>query len=90
MTTNSDSEGTNKLHSIKSASAFLGGISESTIRVWLWKSVLHRVKVGRRTMIRESELRALIHEEIAPAEMTCPAKGAAIRTAAPPPKDKTK
>lgn len=84
MTRKLDSAGPDKLHSIKSAAAFLGGISESTIRVWLWKSVLHRVKVGRRTMIRESELRALIHEEIAPAAIR-PGKGRDSSAPAPTP-----
>jgi hypothetical protein len=71
----SEAKRTDKLHSIKSAAEFLGVIAESTIRVWLWKSVLHRVKVGRRTLIRESELRALIHEEIVPADVPGPTKG---------------
>ena len=52
-----------KLHTVKSAAAFLGGISESAIRAWLYRGILHRVKVGRRTLVHESELRALIHEE---------------------------
>ncbi|HEX4032526.1 MAG TPA: helix-turn-helix domain-containing protein [Terracidiphilus sp.] len=49
-----------RLHSVSSAAALLGGISPSTIRDWLWKKRLTRVKVGRRTMVRESELLALI------------------------------
>jgi Helix-turn-helix domain len=52
-----------QLHSIESAGRFLGGISPSTIRVWLWRGTLTRIKIGRRTMIRESELRALIKPE---------------------------
>lgn len=52
-----------KLHTVKSAAEFLGGISESAIRAWLYRGVLRKAKVGRRTMVRESELRALIHEE---------------------------
>lgn len=45
-----------KLHSIKSAGELLGGVSEHTIKTWLRDRRLVRVKVGRRTMIRESEL----------------------------------
>lgn len=69
-----------RLHSIKSAAEFLGGVSESRIRVWLWREILQRVKVGRRTMLRESELLALIHEEIA---LSSPSdrQGAATHTA---------
>lgn len=52
-----------QLHSIESAGRFLGGISPSTIRVWLWRGRLTRIKIGRRTMVRESELRALIKPE---------------------------
>jgi len=49
-----------RLHSVPSAAALLGGISPSTIRDWLWKGRLTRIKIGRRTMVRESELLALI------------------------------
>jgi hypothetical protein len=51
-----------RLHSVESAAAFLGGISPSTIRDWLWRKRLTRIKVGRRTMVRESELLALIRK----------------------------
>jgi len=66
---------TDKLHSVESAAEFLGGLSPATIRAWLTQKKLHRVRVGRRTMVRESELLALIHEEIVPAAVSCPAKG---------------
>jgi hypothetical protein len=49
-----------RLHSIKSASKFLGGISAHTIRGWLRQGRLSRVKVGRRTMLSERELRRFI------------------------------
>ena len=52
-----------QLHSVESAAHFLGGISPSTIRVWLWRGRLTRIKIGRRTMVRESELLALIKPE---------------------------
>jgi hypothetical protein len=51
------------LHSVESAAEFLGGISPASIRNWLWKGRLTRIKVGRRTMVRESELLALIKPE---------------------------
>jgi hypothetical protein len=86
----SDVKRADRLHSIKSASEFLGGISESTIRVWLWKSVLHRVKVGRRTFIRESELCALIHDEIVPVGSSARQNGAACLSRPTPLKEETK
>ncbi len=52
-----------RLHSVESAAEFLGGIAPSTIRVWIWRGLLTRIKVGRRTMVRESELLALIKPE---------------------------
>lgn len=53
---------TDRLHSIRSASEFLGGVSESTIRVWLWQGRLTKIKIGRLVRIRESELLTMIHE----------------------------
>ena len=85
-----DKSSTDKLHSVESAAEFLGGLSPATIRAWLTQRKLHRVKVGRRTMIRESELRALIHEELDPARNTPgPAKGRSV-LAAPNPKKEEK
>ena len=55
--------GMEKLHSIRSAAEFLGGVSESTIRVWLWQGRLTRLKVGRLTRVRESELLLMIKSE---------------------------
>jgi excisionase family DNA binding protein len=51
-----------KLYSIRDAAEFLGGISPWTIHSWLSHGRLQRVKVGARTMIRESELRKMIVE----------------------------
>jgi len=51
------------LMSIEAAAEFLGGLSESTIRNWLGKGKLTRVKVGSRTMVREDELLLLIKPE---------------------------
>lgn len=45
-----------KLYSINDAAKQLGGLSPGTIKVWLSQGKLQRTKVGRRTMIAESEL----------------------------------
>jgi excisionase family DNA binding protein len=58
------SETSDRLHSVESAAEFLGGLSQSTIRSWLTRGLLTRVKVGSRTMIRESELLQMIHEDL--------------------------
>jgi excisionase family DNA binding protein len=52
-----------RLHSVESAAEFLGFVSPSTIRSWLTQRRLTRIKVGRLTRIRESELLALIKPE---------------------------
>jgi len=52
-----------KLHSVESAAEFLGGVSPYTIRAWLTAGRLTRIKVGRLTRVRESELLALIKPE---------------------------
>lgn len=52
-----------KLHDITSAAEYLGGISVWTVRAWLSRSRLRKVKVGRRTMIRQSELDAFVERE---------------------------
>ena|SRR5436309_3841392 len=51
-----------RLHSIPSASHWFGGISPATVRAWLSRGWLKRTKVGRRTMIRESELQRFVEE----------------------------
>jgi excisionase family DNA binding protein len=51
------------LLSVEAAAEFLGGLSPSTIRGWLSQKKLTRVKIGSRTMVRESELLALIQPE---------------------------
>ena len=48
------------LMSIEEAAKRLGGISKFTIQSWLSKGKLQRVKVGARTMLRESELAKVI------------------------------
>jgi excisionase family DNA binding protein len=51
-----------RLHSVASAAEFLGGISKWTVHAWLSQGRLQRVKVGSRTMIRESELQKVIQD----------------------------
>lgn len=53
-----------RLHSVESAAEFLGGVSPATIRAWLTQGRLRRIKIGRLTRVRESDLRALIHPEV--------------------------
>jgi excisionase family DNA binding protein len=48
-----------RLHSAESAAVLLG-VRPSTIRWWWTLGKLHRVKIGRLTRVRESELLALI------------------------------
>ena len=50
------------LFSVEEAANRLGGISPWTIHSWLSKGVLKRTKIGRRTMIRESELQKVIND----------------------------
>ena len=52
-----------KLHSVESGAAFLGGLSPWTIRRCLTDGRLTRVKIGRRTMVYESELIAMVKPE---------------------------
>jgi excisionase family DNA binding protein len=51
------------LLSIEEAAKRLGGISRHTVIAWLVNGRLRRTKVGRRTMIRESELKRVIKDE---------------------------
>ncbi len=53
---------TEKLYSVPDAAKFLGGISKWTVHAWLSQGRLRRVKVGSRTMIRESELLKVIED----------------------------
>ena len=56
-----------QLYSVEAAAEKLGRISKWTIYSYLSSGKLKRTKVGGRTMIRESELMRLIHDET-PAE----------------------
>jgi excisionase family DNA binding protein len=51
------------LHSVESAAVLLGYVSPSTIRSWLTQGRLRRVKIGRLTRVRESELMRLIEPQ---------------------------
>jgi excisionase family DNA binding protein len=48
------------LYSVEQAALKLGGISKATVQVWLSKGRLRRTKIGRRTMVSESELQRFI------------------------------
>jgi excisionase family DNA binding protein len=52
-----------KLLPIDDSAEYLGGISTNTVWAWLQNGRLKRTKVGRRTMIRQSELDRLIEED---------------------------
>lgn len=54
------------LLSVEEAARKLGGLSKWTIHAWLAQGKLRRTKVGSRTMIRESELQRVIHDEPKP------------------------
>jgi excisionase family DNA binding protein len=50
------------LYSIEQAAEKLGGVSPWSIQSWLSQGRLRRTKVGRRTMISESELERFIEK----------------------------
>jgi len=56
-----------QLLSIEEAARRLGGISKWTLHSWLSQGKIRRTKVGRRTMIRESELEKMVRDEPLPA-----------------------
>ena len=64
---------TDALLSVEEAAKKLGGISKWTVHQWLSQGKLRRTKVGRRTMIRESELARVIREEDTPIAPTAKA-----------------
>jgi predicted site-specific integrase-resolvase len=45
------------------ADDYLGGISIWTVRKWVSQGLLRRTKIGRRTMILESEIQRFIDEQ---------------------------
>jgi excisionase family DNA binding protein len=49
-----------QLLTVEQAAAYLGGISVWTVRAWLQKRKLKPTKIGRRTMVKTSELDRLI------------------------------
>lgn len=50
------------LLSVSEAAKRLGGISRWTVHAWLSQGRLQRTKVGRRTMVRLSELSKVIED----------------------------
>ena len=44
------------LYSVEEAARRLGGVSKWTVHSWLSKGRLKRTKVGKRTMVKESDL----------------------------------
>lgn len=52
-----------ELMSIEVSAKYLGGISIWTVRAWISQKRLAKTKVGRRTMIRRSELDNFIERE---------------------------
>ena len=59
-----------QLYSVDRAAEVLGGISVWTVRAWLTSGKLQRTKVGRRTMIRQSELEAFLQRQDQPGVRT--------------------
>jgi hypothetical protein len=63
MTTSTKRSKSDRLHSVESAAEFLGHLCSVPIRSWLTQRKLTRVKIGRLTRVRESELLVLIKPE---------------------------
>ena len=51
-----------QLYDVGTAAKKLGGVSPWSIRAWLSEGKLQRTKIGRRTMISESELERFVSE----------------------------
>jgi excisionase family DNA binding protein len=51
-----------ELYSVKTAAKRLGGVSVWSVYAWLSQGRLQRTKIGRRTMISESELARFVRE----------------------------
>jgi putative resolvase len=56
-----------RLLSVKEA-AHLLGVSRETVRRWIYRQVIHAVRVGRNFKVPEAELQKLVgrHEEVTP------------------------
>ena len=52
-----------KLYSVAASAEYLGGVSVWSVASWLSQGKLSRTKVGRSTMIRQSELDKFIEKE---------------------------
>lgn len=59
-------EGMERFYSVREAGALLGGIHPSTVRRWIASGHLRAVKIGRRAVIAERELRRFIREAATP------------------------
>ena len=55
-----------KLHTIQSAAEYLGSVSTYSVEKWLSRGRIRRTKVGRRTMIYQSELDRFIRDSNPP------------------------
>jgi excisionase family DNA binding protein len=60
MDTHSAGNAEETLHSVERAAERLGGVSKNAVIAWMAQGKLRRTKVGRRTMIRESDLQAFV------------------------------
>jgi excisionase family DNA binding protein len=71
------------LFSVEQAAERLGGISKWTVHAWLSKGKLRRTKVGSRTMISESDLKAFLDgcnpESAGEVEWTGPASARSVK-----------
>lgn len=67
-----------QLFSVEQAAVELGGISKWTVHSWLSQGRLRRTKVGRRTMIRASELHRFIEDEPVRPRLTKPSQEGAL------------
>lgn len=52
------------LYSIKETARLLGGVSISLVERMLQKGEMRRIKIGRRTMIRATELQKVMREDL--------------------------
>ncbi len=79
MDANENARRPEKLHSVESASELLGGVAASTLRMWIAQGRLTRVKIGRLTRVRESELLALIDTGSSTRKSTFPTPPSAVK-----------
>jgi hypothetical protein len=51
------------LVSVRDSARLLGGLNPGTVRAWLREGKLKPTRVGRRVMIRSSQLASVVHDE---------------------------